>query len=71
MKRKVVIYSRNNRCPVTRDYDPFTVSPYGSKWVVRIYENGRVTAKLVQSNIYVNDEKVEKSIIRCHEAGVY
>lgn len=67
--RQVTVYSRNNRCPVTSDYDPKTVSPYGSKWIVRIYENGRITARLVETNVYVDEKKIKDSFDRFLAAG--
>jgi len=56
------MYSKNNRCPATNDYDPNTINPYGSKWEIRYDEKtGNVTsAKLIESNVTITDAIAEK-----------
>lgn len=56
------MYSKNDRCPATNDYDPQTVSPYGSKWEVRYNETtGNITsAKLLESNVTITEAIAEK-----------
>ena len=60
---KKVLYSNNNRCPLTADYAKNTGSEYGSKWGVCINLEKRhaMTAYLLEANWTIDNKKIEET----------